>query len=236
MSKEARAKPKAVSPRDSASLIIVDHSGRHPKVLMGKRHHAHKFMPNKYVFPGGRVDPSDRKVNIAGPLDPIVEERVLRLVQRPSSMKARAFALAAIRETFEETGLLIGEKDLGAPPEIIGTPWAQFTAREIWPALDRLHFIARAITPPASPKRFDTRFFLIDADAIADKVDNVVGPDAELTELHWVPLGDTGDLEIASITHMILDEVRIRLEGRLSPFLPVPFFHEVRGQYRRDEI
>ena len=230
------AKQKAVLPRDSASLIIVDHSGARAKVLMGKRHASHKFMPNKFVFPGGRVDPSDRKVNIAGPLDPVVEERVLRHVQRPSPMKARALALAAIRETFEETGLLIGETDLGAPPEIADTPWAEFTAREIWPALDRLHFVARAITPPSLPKRFDTRFFLIDAEAIAAQVDNIVGPDAELTELEWVPLGETGDLEIARITGMILDEVRIRLEGRLSPFLPVPFFHQVRGQYRRDEL
>lgn len=229
-------KQKAVPPRDSASLIIVDHSGKHPKMLMGKRHSAHKFMPNKFVFPGGRVDPSDRKVNIAGPLDPIVEERVLRLVQRPSSMKARALALAAIRETLEETGLLIGEKDMGAPPEISGTPWAEFTAREIWPALDRLHFIARAITPPSLPKRFDTRFFLIDAEAIADKIENVVGPDAELTELQWVPLNETGDLDIARITGMIIEETRIRLAGRLAPFLPVPFFHQVRGQYRRDEL
>lgn len=236
MSEEARTKPKTVLPRDSASLIIVDHSGKVPKVLMGKRHSAHKFMPDKFVFPGGRVDPSDRKVNIAGPLDPIVEDKLLRQVQRPSSMKARALALAAIRETLEETGLLIGEKDMGAPPEITGTPWTEFTAREIWPALDRLHFIARAITPPSLPKRFDTRFFLIDAEAIADRVENVVGPDAELTELHWVPLNDTGDLDIARITNMILDEVKIRLEGRLSPFLPVPFFHEVRGHYRRDEI
>lgn len=236
MSEEARAKPKAVLPRDSASLIIVDHSGKRPKVLMGKRHAAHKFMPNKFVFPGGRVDPSDRKVNIAGPLDPIVEDKLLRQVQRPSSMKARALALAAIRETLEETGLLIGEKDMGAPPEITGTPWAEFTARDIWPALDRLHFIARAITPPSLPKRFDTRFFLIDAEAIADRIEDIVGPEAELTELRWVPLHDTGDLEIARITTMILDEVKIRLEGRLSPFLPVPFFHEVRGQYRRDEI
>ena len=230
------AKPKAVTPRDSASLILVDRSGKTPKVLMGKRHASHKFMPNKFVFPGGRVEASDRKVNIAGPLDPVVEDKLLRHVQRPSAMKARALALAAIRETFEETGLMIGETDLGAPPEITGTAWAEFSAHEIWPALDRLHFVARAITPPSLPKRFDTRFFLVDADAIATQIDNVVGPDSELVELQWVPLGETGDLDIARITGLILAETQARLEARLMPFLPVPFFRQIRSQYVREEL
>lgn len=233
---EAAVKSKAVPPRDSASLIIVDRSGKMPKVLMGKRHASHKFMPNKFVFPGGRVEASDRKVNIAGPLDQIVEDKLLKHVQRPSAMKARALALAAIRETFEETGLMIGEADLGAPPEIADTPWAAFTAREIWPALDSMHFVARAITPPALPKRFDTRFFLVDADAIVAQVDNVVGPDSELVELQWVPLGETGDLDIARITGLILAETQARLEARLLPFLPVPFFRQIRSHYVREEL
>lgn len=232
----AEAKPRAVIPRDSASLIIVDQSGQKPKVLMGKRHAAHKFMPNKFVFPGGRVEASDRKVNIAGPLDPVVEDKLLRHVQRPSPMKARALALAAIRETFEETGLLIGETGLGGPPEIAGSAWAAFTEHEIWPALDRLHFVARAITPPSLPKRFDTRFFLIDAEAIAAEIGNIVGPDSELVELQWVGLNETGDLDIARITGLILAETQARIEARLSPFLPVPFFRQIRAHYVREEI
>ena len=232
----SETKAKAVVPKDSASLIIVDHSGKAPKVLMGKRHASHKFMPGKFVFPGGRVDPSDRKVNIAGPLDPIVEDKLLRFVKSPSPMKARALALAAIRETLEETGLLIGEKDMGAPPEISGTPWAEFTARDIWPALDRLHFVARAITPPSLPKRFDTRFFLVDAEAIAAEMPNIVGPDSELVELQWVPLNETGDLDMARITGFILEEAKLRLEAHLSPFMPVPFFRQIRNHYVREEI
>ena len=46
-------------PRDAATLIIVDASGKKPKVLMGRRHERHSFMPGKFVFPGGRVDPAD---------------------------------------------------------------------------------------------------------------------------------------------------------------------------------
>jgi len=228
--------PKKVLPRDAATLILIDFKGKIPKILMGRRHSGHAFMPDKFVFPGGRVDPSDRRMNIASPLDQIVEDRLLSRVNRPSSMKARALALAAIRETFEETGVLIGEKGLGAPPLIPETPWEQFTKLEIWPSLDQLHFVARAITPPRHKKRFDTRFFLADAAHIAHVEDGIVGPDAELTETVWVPLTQAKSLDLPSITATILDEVAERLSGGLRPFLPVPFFHEVRGQYIREFI
>src|SRR5262249_59300954 len=86
----------------------VERAGRVPKVLLGKRHHGHKFMPGKFVFPGGRVDPADRRMPAALPLDSSTEAHLMKRLQRPSAEKARAFALAAIRETFEETGLLLG--------------------------------------------------------------------------------------------------------------------------------
>ena len=175
-------------------------------------------------------------MNIASPLDQLVEDRLLARIARPSSMKARALALAAIRETFEETGIMLGEKGLGAPPLILETPWASFTKQEIWPSLDQLHFVARAITPPRHNKRFDTRFFLTDATNIAHIEDGIVGPNAELTETIWVPLTQAKSLDLPSITSRILDEVTERLNGGLRPFLPVPYFHEVRGQYIRELI
>src|ERR1051325_5648744 len=97
-----------VRPKDAATLILVDRSGKVPKVLLGKRHHGHKFMPGKFVFPGGRVDPADKLMPVAKPLDPHAEANLMKHLQRASAAKARAFALAAIRETFEETGLLLG--------------------------------------------------------------------------------------------------------------------------------
>ena len=97
-----------VRPKDAATLILIDRSGREPKVLLGKRHQRHKFMPGKFVFPGGRVDPADRHMPVARPLDPSTEAHLMKRLQRPSAARARAFALAAIRETFEETGLLLG--------------------------------------------------------------------------------------------------------------------------------
>src|SRR5215470_12807649 len=93
-----------VRPKDAATLILVDRTGAVPKVLLGKRHMRHKFMPGRYVFPGGRVDPADRLMAVARPLDAQAELQLMKRLQRPSSAKAQAFALAAIRETFEETG------------------------------------------------------------------------------------------------------------------------------------
>ena len=99
-----------VTPRDASTLILLDRSGAEPKVLMGKRHDRHVFMPGAYVFPGGRVDAIDRKMPVAAALDPRAEQKLMAHIKRPSAAKAHALALAAIRETFEETGLLLGAK------------------------------------------------------------------------------------------------------------------------------
>src|SRR5437660_9610028 len=97
-----------VRPRDAGTLILLDRSAPLPKVLLGKRHAAHAFMPGKYVFPGGRVDRTDARMPVARPLAQELEALLMKRVQRPSPAKARALALAAIRETFEETGIIVG--------------------------------------------------------------------------------------------------------------------------------
>src|SRR6478672_6329668 len=52
-------------PRDSATLILIDRSGPVPKVLLGRRHERHRFLPGKFVFPGGRIEPADRLIGAA---------------------------------------------------------------------------------------------------------------------------------------------------------------------------
>lgn len=225
-----------VRPRDAATLILIDRSGREPKVLMGRRHAGHKFMPGKFVFPGGRIEPGDRRMVAAGALDPVVEQRLMARVQRPSSQRARALALAAIRETFEETGLLLGTKDYGPPETAAGGPWSDFARLGVFPNLEALHFVARAITPPRRPKRFDTRFFAVDASEIAHRVEGVVTQDSELVELCWVALREATALDLPTITGVILDELGQRLAGAMSPFLPVPFYYERQGSFRREEL
>ena len=95
-------------PRDSATLILIDRSGTVPKVLLGRRHERHRFLPGKFVFPGGRVEIKDRLMPTAAPLHARDTERLMQRVKRPSLAKAAAYALAAIRETYEETGLMLG--------------------------------------------------------------------------------------------------------------------------------
>ncbi|MBV8288487.1 MAG: NUDIX hydrolase [Hyphomicrobiales bacterium] len=224
-----------VRPKDAATLILVDRGGRVPKVLLGKRHHGHKFMPGKFVFPGGRVDPADRHMPVARPLDPSTEAHLMKRLQRPSAAKTRAFALAAIRETFEETGLLLGVHGQ-ATAKVPHGPWTAFAAANVLPDLGALHFIGRAITPPGRPRRFDARFFTMDASAIAQRVDGVIGPDAELVELVWMPLADAKALDMPAVTGVMLEELDARIADGFAHELPVPFYSMPRGRFRREML
>ena len=116
-------------------------------------------------------------------------------MRRPSAARARGLALAAIRETFEETGLILGARRDDAPPAPDGS-WAEFAQAGFYPDLSSLHFVARAITPSRRTRRFDTRFFAVDASAIAHRVDNVVHPEAELVELVWLPIAEARNLDM----------------------------------------
>lgn len=223
-------------PKDAATLIILDRQGKQPKVLMGRRHDGHKFMPGKFVFPGGRIEAGDRQMVVAGALHPFCEMRLMSRVTRPSLSRGRALALAAIRETFEETGLMLGSKDYGPPEFVPEGPWSAFGQEGVFPELDMLQFVARAITPPNRPKRFDTRFFAVDADAIAGEMPGVVGPDAELVEIKWVNLADARRLDLPNITHVILGEIEARIAAGFEPELPVPFYYERHGKFVREEL
>jgi 8-oxo-dGTP pyrophosphatase MutT (NUDIX family) len=229
-----RASPN-VRPKDAATLMIVDRSGSTPKVLLGKRHHGHKFMPGKFVFPGGRLEPSDRLMPAATPLNPYTEQYLMRSMRRPSIARAKGLALAAIRETFEETGLILGAKRDGEMPVPEG-PWADFAKAGFYPDLSSLHFVARAITPSRRPRRFDTRFFAVDASTIAHKVDNVVHPDAELVELVWMPISEARSLDLPTITGVVLQELEARVSAGFGHDLPVPFYRMPRKVFFRDLI
>jgi 8-oxo-dGTP pyrophosphatase MutT (NUDIX family) len=225
-----------VRPKDAATLIIIDRKGRAPKVLMGRRHHGHKFMPGKFVFPGGRIELGDRSMPVLGALHPRAEQALMARVTRPSLQRSRALALAAIRETFEETGILLGTKEFGPPEQAPEGTWKRFQQHAVLPDLEALQVVARAITPPRRPKRFDTRFFAVDRTAIADEVGGVVGPDSELIELCWVTLSEAKALELPVITLSILEELEDRIEKGFAPELPVPFYYEKHGRFVRELI
>ena len=223
-----------VRPRDAATLIVLDRSGPEPKVLMGRRHAALAFMPGQFVFPGGRIEPGDRRMVAAGALHPRAAAALDARVVRPSAARSRALALAAIRDTFEETGLLIGTRDDGAAARAPEGAWAAFCGHGVVPDLGAVTLVARAITPPRRPRRFDTRFFAVDRAAIAGEVAGLIGPEAELVELVWVDLARAAELQCPTITQVILDELRDRLAGGFAQDLPIPFYYEQRGRFVRE--
>ncbi|MCB8821008.1 NUDIX hydrolase [Microvirga rosea] len=225
-----------VQPKDAATLVIVDRKGRQPKVLMGRRHMSHRFMPGVFVFPGGRIEPGDRGMSVTGALHPRAEQTLMARVSRPSSQRSRALALAAIRETFEETGILLGTKDYGPPERAPDGTWAAFRDRGVLPDLEALQVVARAITPPRQVKRFDTRFFAVDRNAVAEVSDGAIGPDSELVETAWVTLDKAKGLDIMPITKIILEELEARIGNGFGHELPVPFYYQRRGRFVREEL
>jgi 8-oxo-dGTP pyrophosphatase MutT (NUDIX family) len=223
-----------LTPKDASTLILLDRSGPSPKVLMGKRHQRHTFLPGAFVFPGGSADAEDRRMPVAAPLDPRAEKKLMQHVRRPSVQMARGLALAAIRETFEETGLLLGQKRDSAPAAPKG-PWHAFAEANIHPDLSSMHFIARAITPPRRKRRYDTRFFTADVSAIAHKIDGKVGADFELTELVWLPLsGIKEKIELLAISEIVLLDLQRQIEAGFSHDLPVPFYRVLNGKRVRE--
>lgn len=219
------SRPPAVRPRDAATLIVVRRDGPKPQLLMGRRHGGHSFMPGKWVFPGGRIDRSDFTVPHAGALKPETERR-LRHGLAPA--RATALALTAIRETFEETGLLLGRP---AHPTPRAGPWGPFLAQGVLPDLASLDMIARAITPPQLPKRFDARFLLANAESLISLERQ---PDCgELDEIAWVDIAEALALELPAITRFVIRDVAERLD---NPDRPALFMRFVGMKSRSTEI
>lgn len=204
--------------RNAATVIVLRDRETNPKVLMGQRGANAAFMPNKFVFPGGAVDAEDADVPLATPLSVLTANR---LREDSAADLSHALAVATIRELWEETGLLLGQQGNWAsspPPD-----WADFAATGHVPTAEALEFVFRAITPPGRPRRFDARFFLIDADAIANDLDDFSAASEELSHLQWVPLSEAREFDLPFITEVVLAEISARLHDP-SPPASVPFF------------
>jgi len=203
---------------------------------MGQRGGGARFMPSKFVFPGGALDAGDAAVPRAGTLAP---RCAARLAQEADGDAGRALACAAIRETFEETGLALGRPDPGAA-EAAGTapapaPWRPFLARGLAPRLDALRFVFRAVTPPTRPVRFDARFFLADAEALTGDPDDFSGAEDELSRLGWLTLAEARALDLPFITTVVLGEIEARLDDP-DDARPAPFFRHEGGRSRIEAL
>jgi 8-oxo-dGTP pyrophosphatase MutT (NUDIX family) len=225
---------KPLTPKDAATLVILDRTGTEPRVLMGKRRADLAFMAGKYVFPGGRVDVEDKAVPVAGDLRPAeIAKLMAQMRGRASAVRARALALAAVREAFEEAGLIIGAKATGVVAPAAN--WTAFFERGFKPTLAPLTFFARAITPPGRPRRFDTRFFCMDANAISERLKH---NDGELSGLDWLTLDAARELDIPRITRLVLEDLTEQLDdGSLDAGTnPVPFYYSKNASFKRDLI
>jgi 8-oxo-dGTP pyrophosphatase MutT (NUDIX family) len=210
---QAAKRPAAVKPVDAAGLVLI-RQGRNspPEVLLGRRHMRAGFLPDIYVVPGGRVDAAD---NLPSGFAERPHSAVIAMLDSGGCKRpVNAFLRAALRETFEETGLLVGRPAGSEPaPEIASLPvWQAYAAASLAPDMAAMDFLLRAITPVTSPRRYNTRFFLADG---GQAVGTIKG-DGELEDLGWRRRDELGSLNIVDVTHAVLAEAFRRWENRLA--------------------
>ncbi|MEB2846075.1 NUDIX domain-containing protein [Rhizobiales bacterium RZME27] len=213
----ARTATARIRPKDAAALILVDRSTPAPRVLMGRRSSGHVFMPDVYVFPGGRRDPGDHALPFSNNLHPLVLEKLLAATSaRMTDRRAHALALAALREVHEETGIV----PAGGPAD-----------------LSRLRYIARAITPPGNVRRYDTHFFLAFCDETVFDLTQLRDTD-ELEDLQWLDIAAISGVKLARITQMVLEDVKRLMEAdRDLPFENSVSFYSMRhGRFVRSRL
>lgn len=183
--------------RPAATIVLWREGPAGPEVLMGQRGAGAAFMPSKYVFPGGGVDPADALSPMTGALAPRCAARLEQAVP-PGAPTPGALAAAALRELVEETGLTLSDVD------------------------QALRFIFRAITPPGRSRRFDARFFLVPAARLGCDPDDFATASGELSHLHWIGTGAARALDLPFVTEVVLAEVGALLAGADDG--GVPFF------------
>lgn len=204
--------------RDAATVIVLRDAETRPRVLMGQRGKGAAFMPSKFVFPGGAVDVEDAAI----PLARAPRSECAGRLAAESTTPAGAVVAAATRELWEETGLLIGRPDPRAASIEAPRGWRGYLATGHLPDGAALDFVFRAITPPGRPRRFDARFFLVEAAHLASDPDDFSRAEDELSHLQWVALDEARSFDMPFITEVVLAELGARLTGTAHP--GVPFF------------
>ncbi len=203
--------------RNAATVIVVRNKHKSPSVLMGQRGVNAAFMPSKFVFPGGAVDDQDLSIDIKKSINEVCKNRLLKENENGSWS---GLVAAAIRELFEETGQIIGvEEEWSEVP----SNWEEFAKTGYVPDASNMSFVFRAITPPGRPRRFDARFFLIQAEELRTNLDDFSMASDELSHLQWIPMKDTKNFDLPFITQVVLAEITDNLT-KSGPPARVPFF------------
>jgi 8-oxo-dGTP pyrophosphatase MutT (NUDIX family) len=203
-----------VRPVDSAGLLLIREATGGPEVLLGRRRRTARAFPGEYVFPGGVVEPADACASGFPEPVPIPAGGL----DRSTRTRLHVFARTALRECYEETGLLLetGGPAGGRSESPRGAPvWQAYADAGAVPAFANLLLVARAITPVAYPMRFHSRFFMAVLGAAALRpVDHAtpLAGDGELEDLGWVPVAETGRLPVAAANALVLHEALARLD------------------------
>jgi 8-oxo-dGTP pyrophosphatase MutT (NUDIX family) len=219
--------------RNAATVILLRDRDSLPRILMGQRGKNAAFMPNKFVFPGGALDTADADVPLATPLS---GQCMARLRTQADPSLAEPLVLAAIREVWEETGLLLGEANDNAKADAPYMPedWRTFFEHGVRPSGAGMRFVFRAVTPPGRPRRFDARFFVVDADRVASDLDDFDQACDELSHLQWIPLSEARNLDMPFITEVVLAEIEAELsEPDRNARVPYFFNDEGRSNFLR---
>lgn len=185
-------------PRPAATLILVRDTADGLEVFLMQRTHRAVFMPGVFVFPGGAVDDEDQSEDVlpyCGEVDDVIASRQLGLERG-----GLGYLVAAVRECFEEAGLLLAYDKAGELVEIGDSDAEAFAAlrerltageisladvcraRNLSLALDRLEFFSHWVTPAGPPRRYDTRFFV----AVAPRVQTPSHDDQETIAHVWI--------------------------------------------------
>lgn len=155
-------------PLPAASILLVRDTENGLEVLMQERPKTMSFAPGAFVFPGGKVDAADSLY--------------------PTTYKDGALRVSAIRELYEEAGVLLAEQMQGKPDahETAHEFIINVNSSKLALALDSLVFFAHWVTPEVMPKRFDTHFYLAH-----DIHSQTVAPSAsETVSTHWLRPGE----------------------------------------------
>ena len=215
MSESERAKRaaqmKASRPRLASTIVLTHGDRKNPKILMGQRSSKHDFMPSVYVFPGGRVERSDSYAPHKGDLS----ARSAKIMHAAfSPRKARAMIIAAVRETYEETSLMLGAPLDKKRPSYKEPAWDALQAQGLRPDISGIEVFGRAVTPPHRHKRFDAWFF---HKHIGDGRLPEITDSAELLNVGWFTFSQIKSLQTQRATDMMLTVLGHYLEADRPP-------------------
>ena len=216
--------------RDAATVLILRDGTEGLEVFMLKRNLNSDFVGGAYVFPGGAVDPEDRHAN----LEPVCVGRSDAEASRRLGIESGGLALwvAAIRESFEEAGVLLA---YGADGKIVDLDhedgaerWAEHrtavdtggrrlievcAAEGLRLAVDGMHYFGHWITPEGAPRRYDTRFFL----AAAPANQTPLHDDHEVIANEWLrPADGLARVEAGELTMMPPTTASLRAISRFA--------------------